>query len=110
MSGTAGWRLSESGAAGIDGLLQYEQVWLSRGNGADLRAVLSMVEVGKTYNVRAFGAQEATVDTKVAITALDREHGAMGYLGIPRGEESSRSVVDGSRSTATNIGARRSWR
>ena len=65
-----------------------------------------MVEVGKTYNVRAFGAQDATeFDTKVAITALDREHGAMGYLGIVRGEEIvPQGVVDGAGSTVTAIG------
>ena len=58
LTGTAGWRLSEIGAAGIDGLLQYEQVLAVEGQPVQTYAdFLSKVEVGKTYNVRAFGAR-----------------------------------------------------
>ena len=107
LSGTAGWRLSESGAAGIDGLLRYEQVLAVEGRPVQTYAdFLNMVEVGKTYNVRVFGAQDATeFDTKVAITSLDPETGATGYLGILRGEEVvPQGVVDGAGSTARAIG------
>jgi RIP metalloprotease RseP len=111
VTGTAGWRLTESGAAGIDGLLQYEQVLAVEGKPVETYAdFLAMVEEGKTYNVRVFGAQDAAeFDTKVAITELDREHGAMGYLGILRGEEIvPLGVVEGARSAGTAIG-RTSW-
>ncbi|TML13163.1 MAG: hypothetical protein E6G39_10505 [Actinobacteria bacterium] len=107
LSGTAGWRLSVSGAAGIDGLLEFEQVLAVEGQPVQTYAqFLSMVEEGKTYNVRVFGAQDATVfDTKVAINKLDPEHGAVGYLGIYRGEKiEPLGVVDGAQSTATAIG------
>ncbi|MEO8692593.1 MAG: site-2 protease family protein [Acidimicrobiales bacterium] len=107
ITGTAGWRLSESGAAGIDGLLKYEQVLAVEGQPVTTYSqFLSMVEVGKTYTVRAFGAIDATeFDTKVAITALDRENGAVGYLGIVRGEEIvPLGVVEGSKSTMRAIG------
>ena len=107
LSGTAGWRLSESGAAGIDGLLEFEQVLAVEGQPVQTYAqFLSMVEEGKVYNVRVFGAQDATqFDTKVAITKLDRETGAMGYLGILRGEEVvPLGVVEGTQSTLTAIG------
>jgi RIP metalloprotease RseP len=107
LTGTAGWRLTESGAAGIDGLLEYEQVLAVEGKPVTTYAeFLSMVEEGKTYNMRVFGAQDATeFDTKVAITELDREHGAMGYLGILRGEEIvPQGVVDGAGSTVRAVG------
>ena len=107
LTGTAAWRLSESGAAGIDGLLPFEQVLAVEGQPVQTYAqFLSMVEVGKTYNVRAFGAQDGTVfDTKVAITQLDREGGAVGYLGIVRGEKIvPLGIVDGAQSTARAIG------
>ena len=107
LTGTAGWRFTESGAAGIDGLLQYEQVLAVEGTPVKTYAdFLSKVEEGKTYNVRVFGAVDATeFDTKVAVTKLDREHGAMGYLGILRGEEIvPQGVVDGTSSTFRAIG------
>ena len=107
VTGTAGWRLSDSGAAGIDGLLEHEQVLAVDGQPVQSYAqFLSMVEVGKTYTVRAMGAHDDTqFDTKVAITALDRETGAVGFLGVVRGEEIvPLGVIDGSISTARAIG------
>jgi RIP metalloprotease RseP len=106
LSGTAGWRLSKSGADGIDGLLAFEQVLAVEGQPVQTYAqFLSMVEEGKIYNVRVFGAQDAIFDTKVAVNTLDREGGAVGYLGIYRGEEiDPQGIVKGAKSTATAIG------
>ena len=107
LTGTAAWRLSESGAAGIDGLLPFETVLAVEGQPVQSYAqFLSMVQEGKDYNVRALSAQDGTVfDTKVAITQLDPVGGAVGYLGIVRGEKIvPLGIVDGAQSTARAIG------
>src|SRR4029079_8579560 len=67
LTGTAGWRLSESGAAGIDGLLEFEQVLSVEGQPVTTYAqFLSMVEEGKVYNMRVVGAQNAIFETHSA--------------------------------------------
>jgi membrane-associated protease RseP (regulator of RpoE activity) len=106
LTATAGWRLSESGAAGIDGLLEFEQVLAVEGTPVTTYAqFLSLVEEGKIYNMRVFGAQDSVFDTKVAVNKLDREHGAVGYLGIYRGEKiEPLGIVRGTKSTATAVG------
>lgn len=88
-----GWRLSESGEAGIDGLLAGERVLAVDGQPVKTYAeFLAAVEEGKSYRMRAYGRQgdqEVEFEATVTVNKLDREGGARGYLGVGRGVHNS---------------------